>query len=228
MSDKPLKVVFCGLFSYRYRWGLTGFGWAFLVCIIPLASIFLVWKIYPFLAVSKPVNSDVMVVEGWVSAPILKVVAETFQEGNYKVIYTVGSSFDSETSEIEKSIAQTALDHLIRFGVSVDSVKAVSTKPGINQDRTYWSAVELKEWFDSNNIFVDSLNVVTEGPHSRRSRLLFKKAFRDNVIIGVVSIPAFDYDPSGWWRYSEGVKEVISEGAAYFYARFLFSADNPD
>ncbi|RYY54021.1 MAG: hypothetical protein EOO05_20620 [Chitinophagaceae bacterium] len=39
---------------------------------------------------------------------------------------------------------------------------------------------------------------------------------------GLLSIPDREYDAGHWWRYSEGVKEVLSEGAAYLYARFLF------
>jgi len=42
------------------------------------------------------------------------------------------------------------------------------------------------------------------------------------VEIGILSGRNREYDPQHWWRSSEGVKEVLSEGAAYLYARFLF------
>jgi hypothetical protein len=38
----------------------------------------------------------------------------------------------------------------------------------------------------------------------------------------VIAVEDREYDPARWWRYSEGVKEVISEGAGYLYARFFF------
>ena len=66
------------------------------------------------------------------------------------------------------------------------------------------------------------MNVVTESVHARRSRLLFQMAFGDEVQGGVIGVPSPDYEAARWWRYSEGIKEVISEGAAYLYARFLF------
>jgi hypothetical protein len=31
-----------------------------------------------------------------------------------------------------------------------------------------------------------------------------------------------DYNPKQWWRYSDGVREVIGESIAYIYAKFLF------
>jgi hypothetical protein len=58
--------------------------------------------------------------------------------------------------------------------------------------------------------------------HARRSRLLFQKAFGPGIEVGVIAIRDREYNPRVWWRYSEGVKEVLSEGAAYLYARFLF------
>ena len=46
--------------------------------------------------------------------------------------------------------------------------------------------------------------------------------------VGIISVPNPDYDAKHWWRYSEGVKDVISEGAAYLYAKFLFLARDGD
>ena len=42
------------------------------------------------------------------------------------------------------------------------------------------------------------------------------------MLVGIIAVPNPDYDSKHWWRYSEGVKDVISEGAAYVYARFFF------
>ena len=42
------------------------------------------------------------------------------------------------------------------------------------------------------------------------------------MAVGIIAVPNPDYDSSRWWRYSEGVKEVVSESVAYLYARFLF------
>jgi len=72
-----------------------------------------------------------------------------------------------------------------------------------------------------------SFDVVTQDAHARRTRLLFQKAFGNGVSVGIISIPNPDYDAKRWWRYSEGVREVIGEGIAYIYARFFFYRSEP-
>ena len=92
----------------------------------------------------------------------------------------------------------------------------------MNRDRTYGSAVALREWFREHDMTVKSLNVLTEDTHARRTRLLFEKALGKNVTVGIIAVPNPDYDARRWWRYSEGVKDVVSEGIAYLYARLFF------
>ena len=93
----------------------------------------------------------------------------------------------------------------------------------MDRDRTYGSAVALRKWFGEHNTPVSGINVVTEDVHARRTRLLFQKALGDKVSVGVIAIQNPDYDARRWWRYSTGLKEVVSEVAAYVYARLLLS-----
>jgi hypothetical protein len=52
--------------------------------------------------------------------------------------------------------------------------------------------------------------------------LLYEKAFGKNVVVGIISVPNPDYDVRHWWRYSDGVREVLSESVGYVYARLFF------
>jgi hypothetical protein len=63
------------------------------------------------------------------------------------------------------------------------------------------------------------MDVITLGPHARRSRLLYQKAFGNAVSLGVISLADPAYDSRYWWRSSEGVREVWGEAVAYLYAR---------
>ena len=47
-------------------------------------------------------------------------------------------------------------------------------------------------------------------------------AFGEEVKVGVISVANPDYDPAQWWRYSEGVRQVLSESVAYVYAKVFF------
>ena len=80
----------------------------------------------------------------------------------------------------------------------------------------------LREWFRANDFHPRTVNVVTEGAHARRTRLLFQKALGDETRVGVISIRSPDYDGERWWRYSEGLKEVLPEAIAYVYAKVFF------
>src|SRR5205814_7422020 len=71
-------------------------------------------------------------------------------------------------------------------------------------------------------VVVKKMNVLTEDCHARRTWLLYQKAFGDQVTVGIINIANPDYDTKQWWRYSDGVREVIGESIAYVYAKFFF------
>jgi hypothetical protein len=90
------------------------------------------------------------------------------------------------------------------------------------KDRTYHSALAAKEWLGQEGISTGTIDVATLGPHARRSRLLFEKAFGNDMKVGIITLDDVEYDPAHWWRTSEGVREVVGEAIAYVYARILF------
>lgn len=113
---------------------------------------------------------------------------------------------------------------LVQHGVPrdcVDSTFCFVTK----KDRTYHSALAVNQWLAQHGVSVRFINVATLGPHARRSRLLYEKAFGKDVQVGVIGLQDRKYDPNHWWQSSEGVREVLGEGIAYIYARFFFSAE---
>jgi uncharacterized SAM-binding protein YcdF (DUF218 family) len=92
----------------------------------------------------------------------------------------------------------------------------------MDRDRTYGSAVALRNWFREHNMAVSAIDIVTEDLHARRTRLLFQEALGDKVKVGVIGIRSPDYDAKHWWRSSDGVREVIGESIAYVYAKVFF------
>ena len=48
----------------------------------------------------------------------------------------------------------------------------------MDRDRTYGSAVALRNWLREHNVPVSGINVITEDLHARRYRLLFPKSAR--------------------------------------------------
>ncbi|RYD36475.1 MAG: hypothetical protein EOP86_05880 [Verrucomicrobiaceae bacterium] len=211
-----------GLVSRRARWGLTWRGRGVLLLLLLLAGLLLVRGLQPFLAVTDRVPARILVVEGWIPVYCLEAAAEEFRTGKYELLCTVGGSAPRRGGDAAShNPAEITADQFLEMGIAPQMIKTViSGEP--ERDRTYTSAVSLREALRHDGIVVKGLNVVTHGEHSRRSRLMFEAAFDGVAPVGVISIPNRSFDADHWWRYSEGVREVISEAASYFYARFLF------
>src|SRR5436190_19118623 len=117
--------------------------------------------------------------------------------------------------------ANVGAQGIFKSGITTDAVQMVPSRI-IGRDRTYSSAVALRNWLHDKDVIVNSFNVLTENTHARRTRLLFEEVFGSKVRVGVISIPDPGYDQRHWWRYSQGVKDVLTEGVAYIYSKFFF------
>jgi uncharacterized SAM-binding protein YcdF (DUF218 family) len=178
---------------------------------------------YPFLTITKKMNGEFLVVEGWIPASSLNQAIAEFRQGNYQKIITTGCIVKDEwNSGVKVTYAEWGADKLRRLGMPNDLVQPVPCW-AVHKDRTYNSALALKKWLQESNVHPKSIDVVSQGPHARRTRLLFQHAFGKDVRVGIIGTRDPDYDPVHWWRSSEGVRDVISEWIAYIYARFLFS-----
>jgi hypothetical protein len=181
---------------------------------------------YPFLALTEPLAGGALVVEGWAPDHALRLAVAEFNRGHYDRLYVTGGPLDQGAPLSEyRTYAELGAAILYKLGLGSNSVQAVPA-PAVIQDRTYASAKSLRRWMEANGVPASKLNLMTIGPHARRSRLLFAKVFGDGAV-GVVSLPVEDYDAAHWWRSSAGVRTVISEALAYVYARCLFRASEP-
>ena len=226
--DAPSKLY--GLLSRRERWGLTARGWLLVVSSVSTIIAVLFFCSYPFLALSRPVQSDVLVVEGWIHEYAIRAAISEFHSSRYDRLFTTGGPIEGYGGYVNdyNTAASVGAELLKKNGLPSDKIQMVPCRIS-SHDRTYSSAVALRDWFlDHNHPIPDSFNVLTEDLHARRSRLLFQKAFGSSVRVGVIGIPPRDYAADRWWRYSAGVKDLISEMAAYLYARLFFWPSLPE
>jgi DUF218 domain-containing protein len=207
----------------RERWGLAWQGWlVLLLASVLLATVFLV-TVHPFLAPTHRVDANILVVEGWVHDYVIRAAAKEFTAGSYQLVFSTGGpspgsggyTWDADTS------ASIGAGQLRAVGVPSKSLQIVASHV-IGRDRTYYSAVALRDWFRERNIDVRSFNIVAESTHSRRTWFLFQEAFGDKVKVGIIAVHNPDYDAKRWWRSSDGFREVIGETIAYLYARLFF------
>jgi hypothetical protein len=213
-----------GLLSCRARWGLSWRGRLVGLLLLVVAGITGLFTIHPFLSPSRRENTDILVVEGWVNLHIMRAAAEEIKTGAYRRVFTTGGPVEGMGGYVNdyNTAASVGAGLLRKVGVPDDILQMVPSHIS-GRDRTYSSAVALKNWFHEHNVSVHAINVLTEGPHARRTRLLFQEAFGKDVKVGIISVASPDYDSKHWWRYSEGVRQVVGETIAYIYAKLLFS-----
>lgn len=176
-----------------------------------------------FLAVTDPVPDGVLVVEGWSPDYALAIAKAKAQRNPCHKLYVIGGPLEHGAPLVQyKNYAELGAATLRRMGMNSDTVQAVPA-PYVRKDRTYAAAAALRDWFRQHGAIPKAIDLMSVGPHARRSRLMFQEAFGKGTRVGIVSIEDRDYNPRRWWTSSAGVRTVLDEMIAYGYARFLFS-----
>jgi hypothetical protein len=204
------------LVDKRERWGLTFSGWIVALVVALAAGVVCVPSIHGFLSVDNPVKGQLLVVEGWIPDYAIPGAISEFKSNGYKLMIEVGSYLSDF-----KSYARLTQARLAALGFDEKRLVALETGD-VKKDRTYECAKAVSQWAALNGERVQGLDVYSLGAHARRSRLLFQKAFGDDVAIGVIAAEDQSYDPKGWWKCSEGVRTVLDELIAYLYAVVFF------
>ena len=197
-------------------------GWFLLALGVAVLGLIAVRTAYPFLAVTDSVPGGVLVVEGWSPDRVLKLAVAEYRQNPYTKLYVTGLPVEQGTFLTPyTNYAHVGAATLLKLGLGPDDVQAVPCDK-IRRDRTYNTALRLKHFLRDHGTAPDRVNLITVGPHARRSRLLFAKAFDHTAQVGIIAAPAADYDARSWWQCSAGVRTVIGEMIAYGYARLLF------
>ena len=174
-----------------------------------------------FLSVDRPLGAPVMVVEGWLPRYAYREAARRFLEGRYGRIIVAGVRDDDYRHPGDGTPDDFGVADLVSSGVPPTAITSAVAE-GASRDRTYHAALAVKNALDLLGTPRPPIDVVTVGPHARRSQLLFGKAMGDASRVGVIGIEDRRFDASQWWRSSEGARTVLGETIAYLYARFVF------
>jgi hypothetical protein len=179
-------------------------------------------NLHPFLAISHPVPGGIIAIEGWILDTNVERSVHSLDARHARDVFIV-SAINPSVHEREsgREHSEYMASNLRESGVPAEKIHLIFFEIS-KKDRTYHTAMALRGWLQERGLPVDTLNVITMGAHARRSRLLFQKAFGDNVKVGVIPIDDPNYDPVHWWRSSDGVGQMIFQGFAYMYARFFF------
>ena len=210
------------LFQQRQVWLPTIWGWLLLLVIGLLMCILGARNIYSFLAPNDPVGARVLVVEGWLAPEELEQAVQTFKRGGYQRIVTTGGPISGRPELlVHSNYAQLAADYLAQHGVPSDAILVVPA-PASAQERTYLSAVVLRESAQRLGITLAAIDVFSSGAHARRSRLLFRMAFGPKVRVGILAARPEGYDADVWWRTSAGVESIVFQSIGLIWVKCCF------
>jgi hypothetical protein len=216
---KPIALV-----RRREVWLPTLWGWLAIAALLALASWVVARHIGGWLAVSEPLARGtaprVLVIEGWLPERELDAAAAYARAQGYARVITTGGPIESFSPFA--SYAERAADHLRQRlpGLPVQAVPAPATK----QNRTYASAVWLRDWARRERVALTAFDLYSLGPHARRTRRLYRTAFGDGVQIGIVAGEPREADPRRWWTSSEAAKAVWLEAASLAWTLCCFRA----
>jgi hypothetical protein len=200
----------------------TLLGWTVIFLFIGAALMVGIFNLYPFLSKTEIVNARVMVVEGWMPAFVIEKSVKEFKRNNYSMAFATGIPIDKGYDYLkQRTFADLGATTLKSLGLDSSKVIAVPAN-ATKVDRTYTSGLALKHWLDSSGLSVDAVNVVSIGPHSRRSQFLFQRALGKKISVGIISYSDESYDPNRWWMSSNGFRSVTDELTAFLYARIFF------
>ena len=202
-------------------------GCVVLIVLATAAAYALVRTLFPLLAPNDPVGGGLLVVEGWGGGAAFDEAAARYRRGGYDRIVTTGGPIDEdEPFAADQNWAVHAAAKLRERGIDAASIVVVAAPPS-ERERTYLSAVMVREWLARQGETVARLDVITRGAHGRRSRHLYRDAFGAAIEVGIVSVPSREYDPARWWASSEGTRSVLTEAAGMAWTLCCFDPESP-
>ena len=212
------------LFKKRNCIRPTLLGWILVLVVLVILFRLSLVGVYYFLAVNNPINSKTLVLEGSAPAYVVKDALAYYNEHNYNRLIVTGIPIiNYEFIAPYKSTAHATVRALKYYGLT-DTVYIADIPSNVLIDRTYHTAVVTKMLFDKND-WAHNLDIYTVGVHSRRSRMMFKKAFGSDYNIGIIAHKDRTFAANHWWKSSKGFRNVSNEFVATLYVMMFFHPD---
>lgn len=211
------------LFRRREVWLPTFWGLLLLLAIGAALAVGLGRSAYALLALQSPVpGARTLVVEGWLDRAELNQAVAVARSGHYERVLTTGGPIDPLVDVGDwKNYAVRAAAQLRASGLTSTPVIAVPA-PASLQDRSYLSAVMVREWAKQSGTALGPIDLYSAGVHARRSWLVYRMVFDDTAEVGVLNARPAEYDPQRWWTTSIGAKTTFGEVVGLAWTKCCF------
>lgn len=216
------------LFRRRHVWLPSVWGSLLLLMLVAAAGTWLARHAYGFLAPTELAHGRVgqgartLVVEGWLDAGDLNQAVAAARRGRYERVVVSGGPLDDwPEGQRFANYADRAADYLRQHGLDALPVVAVAA-PASAQDRTYLSALVVRDWAARTGTTLDAIDLFSSGVHAYRSRIVFRMALGPDVEVGVIAARPLRFDGDRWWTTSAGAKAVVGEALSVAWTRCCF------
>lgn len=171
---------------------------------------------HPFLAVTRRVDADILVVEGWIPDYMLPATAQEFQQGGYRRLLVSGLENDPEDPNANTTPTDAAhtATVLLKLGVPAQAL-VTCPAPFATWMRTSKTSRAVRQKSDALALNPRGVNVVTAGPHARETWVAYENAFGDSAPVGIISIPKTNYPANRWWLSRQGLIWVPKDFVAW-------------
>lgn len=175
-----------------------------------------------FLAQTSPKHAEYLVVEGWQGEQGLQQALLVFNapKNNYKYLITTGGPNTQWEQKVWSNYADKSANYFVSHGLAATTVVSIPT-PASAQNRTYLSAVMVRDWFAQRSIKVNELDVFSQGVHARRTHFLYELALPTSSI-GIYASEPEGYQLPSWWETSQGAKTVLTELIGFIWTICFF------
>lgn len=174
------------------------------------------------------VGDFLVVQDGLQPADVIHVIAgsderidygiELYQQGYGKQILFTGGSFLLHN----ENYGHRAKERAVKNGIPIEAIAIDDSKI----TSTFEEVVRLKEFITQSMVPINSVIVVSDPHHMRRSRWTYRQVLGDRVRLGMAPVP-FELSPykPKWWTECDSKKFVKDEymKIIYYYARYKYS-----
>lgn len=203
-------------------WWPTPLGWT--GGLLFVAACILSWAFLAerWLSLTAREPAKILVVEGWIGLDGVAAAAREFSEGKYDLVIGTGGLTGERWNAARWNYAEMAAKELRRLGVPPERILTARAKE-VESRRTFEAAAAAWRILQENGLQPTAINLMTRGPHARRSRIVYGRVFGAATKVGVISWMPERELSSPWWDSSERAADLIKESAGYPFELFLNS-----
>ncbi len=213
------------LVAKKYCRCLTFSGW--LVLLLMLMLLFRTWmgSVTGWLSLNHPVKAKTLVVEGWIEDYAIKNAVNFYERNGYQHLIVTGIPITQWHDYVVFKNTAEGAEAVIKGDGFNDTVYQAVIPRSVTINRTYNTAVATRILFEAHPGWGKAFNVYSVGVHSRRTHLMFERAFGDTYNVGVIADTDRTFDPKHWWKTSKGFRNVSNEFVAFNYVWAFFHPD---